>query len=336
MGEDLAEEIQGLRLEQAASGVRREAVARRLRDAETRRRELERKVRGVRRAEEEWARSLGSSVRQFHAARLLSSPYYGSDDLYAEAWIERSVAQDAVFLERMRGFESAAEKQARDILRQRETLRRQSTRTSREHGDRTEEIEEKARALKDARMRGDRAMARVQELEESARAMTKLIESLGRKPAPAPRPREGRPSSSLARHSLPWPVDGKVVSRFGRREVPDLRTWTVQHGIELAARSGADVRSVGPGQVIFAGPFRSYGQVVIVDHGSEFLSLYGRLGGIAKSKGDAVASGEVVGTTGEAETGGISRAPKGQGAVYFEIRRKGDPLDPLAWLQRKR
>ena len=320
--ESLAAELKGLKSQLAASRARRERVRVLLRSAERHRRELERETSRLRLAERSLDQGLASALQEYGAVHAVSSPYYGSDELWAQALIERSVSQDAVFLERMKGVESAAEKQARDMLEQRDALRRQSRSTEREQGSRSGELAEKARALGEARAARDRALARVHELEESERAMSRLIADLGRK-APKAQPASG---GSLSRHTLPWPAQGRVVSGFGRRRVPGLRTWTVQHGIELAAPLGAPVRSVRAGQVIFAGPFRSYGQVLIVDHGGQLFSLYGRLGTLAKAKGSAVAAGEIVGTAGESD---------GKRGLYFELRRSGDPLDPVAWLKRK-
>ncbi|MBI5247140.1 MAG: peptidoglycan DD-metalloendopeptidase family protein [Elusimicrobia bacterium] len=149
--------------------------------------------------------------------------------------------------------------------------------------------------------------------------MASLLDKLGkagkyRKPGPVAR--LDRPQ-----HSLAWPVAGKIIRPFGRERDPQLGTWTVRQGVLFGAAEGAPVAAVASGKVIFAGPFRSYGKVVIVDHGGGFFSVYGELGGFEKEKGDSVRAGEQLATASE--------------HVYLEIRRGTEALDPAEWLSRK-
>ncbi|PIR19623.1 MAG: peptidase M23, partial [Elusimicrobia bacterium CG11_big_fil_rev_8_21_14_0_20_64_6] len=108
---------------------------------------------------------------------------------------------------------------------------------------------------------------------------------------------------------------------FGRERDKELGTWTVRQGVVFDSNAGADVESVAAGNVIFAGPFRSYGKVVIVDHGGGFFSVYGELGKIEAEKGDSVKKNEKLATAG--------------GRVYLEIRHGTEALDPADWLTKK-
>jgi septal ring factor EnvC (AmiA/AmiB activator) len=132
----------------------------------------------------------------------------------------------------------------------------------------------------------------------------------------------------VPRHSLPWPAEGRVLTGFGREKDKDLGTWIVRQGLTLATAPSAPVTPVAPGRVIFAGPFRSYGQVIIVDHGGGFFSVYGGLGRILKGKGSDAPAGEPIATAGAAKDGSGGR-------VYLEIRRGTQALDPAAWLERQ-
>jgi septal ring factor EnvC (AmiA/AmiB activator) len=125
--------------------------------------------------------------------------------------------------------------------------------------------------------------------------------------------------------SLPWPVKGPVVAGFGRRKHPRFDTYTVHNGIEIAAPPGQEVHAVHEGTVVFAERFRGYGLMVILDHGGKHHSLYARLSDVAVSPGQKVAAGDVVGTTG-------SGSLEGPG-IYFEMRTRGRPEDPLDWLR---
>jgi septal ring factor EnvC (AmiA/AmiB activator) len=134
--------------------------------------------------------------------------------------------------------------------------------------------------------------------------------------ADAPR----RPFAKLKR-KLPWPVTGKLAAGFGdRREVGDLR-W---RGAFIAASANRDVRAVAHGRVVFADWLRGFGLLIIIDHGDEYMTLYGHNQALYKAAGERVAPGDVVASVGD--TGGMDRS-----GVYFELRHKGEPQNPQNW-----
>lgn len=130
--------------------------------------------------------------------------------------------------------------------------------------------------------------------------------------------------------SLPWPVTGKVISKFGKEYRADLNTWIFRDGIKIAAKPNEPVRTVESGSVIYAGPFRSYGNVVIVDHNKGFFTIYGFLHRIEAKVGDKLEARGVLGTAG-ADTQQTSGT--GTYAVYFEIRQGTTAVDPQDWLE---
>jgi len=136
----------------------------------------------------------------------------------------------------------------------------------------------------------------------------------------------GQPSLPLRpfRGDLPWPAEGTVRYRFGD---PAARRAGSSNGMEIAAPEGAPVRAVHDGVVAFAGPFAGFGNLVIVDHGSNAFSLYGNLLDVAVGRGAHVGRGDAVGTVGSPLAG-----PPG---LYFELRVDGRPVDPLQWLGKR-
>jgi septal ring factor EnvC (AmiA/AmiB activator) len=124
---------------------------------------------------------------------------------------------------------------------------------------------------------------------------------------------------------LPWPLRGRVVSRFGTDRHPRLGTAVARNGVEIGVAEGQPVRVVHDGQVAFGAAFVGFGNLVIVDHGAQAYSLYGYLSSLAVGEGARVQEGEVVGYTG--------RAPAGEPALYFELRIDGKPVDPVQWLK---
>jgi septal ring factor EnvC (AmiA/AmiB activator) len=121
------------------------------------------------------------------------------------------------------------------------------------------------------------------------------------------------------RGDLPWPVNGQVGRRFG--------SGTASNGIEITAPEGASAAAIHDGLVAFAGTFAGFGNLVILDHGSQTFSLYGDLLEIAVKKGARVAHGQPIGRVGP--------TPSGSNALYFELRVDGQPVDPLQWLKKR-
>src|SRR5471030_2224733 len=125
-----------------------------------------------------------------------------------------------------------------------------------------------------------------------------------------------------ARGKLPWPVDGRLLARFGESRGDDARTkWD---GVMISASAGSQVHAVHGGRVVFADWLRGAGLLVILDHGNGFLSLYGHNQTLLKSAGDVVKAGESISTVGNS---GGQDTP----ALYFAIRQQGHPSDPAQW-----
>jgi len=184
---------------------------------------------------------------------------------------------------------------------------------------------EKQRLLEE--VRGDRAAERaaLQELEAAALALEETLARLrGRPERPGAAPALGHFES--LRGVLPPPVEAPVERAFGRELDAEFRTETFRKGVDFAAPAGDPVRAVAPGEVRFAGWFRGYGRIVILDHGDGYFSVSGHLEEVAVEVGQLVEAGEELGTVGE--TGSLS-GPR----LYFEIRRGAEPLDPAGWLQ---
>ena len=174
-------------------------------------------------------------------------------------------------------------------------------------------------AIRSARSLHERAAA------EAAAQEGRLAEFVAALPPPVP----GSPlhtGFALLKGKLPLPVNGTVAVGFGPVVNPRFNTVTVQHGIDIRAPVGAEVRAVAPGRVAHAGWFRGYGNLVIVDHGDGYHTLVAHLGSMNTAMGEEVQAGTLLGTVGDT---GALRGPY----LYFEIREKGRPVDPRVWLR---
>jgi septal ring factor EnvC (AmiA/AmiB activator) len=258
------------------------------------------------------------------AVRLLFSAGGLRDFLSRVQVLRRLVARDAQLIVRYRSETQAlaeAERAARDSAQRLEQVER-------ELAARSQELEAESATKKRlvARLYADRARERAAlvELEKAARALEETLGNLGAGVPSGDAPVGGPPFVAL-RGRLPAPVAGRIVQEFGRVVDRQFLTETFRAGVVFEARRGAPVRAVASARVRFAGWFRGYGRLVILDHGGRYFSVSGHLGDVAVSVGDAVAAGEPVGSVGE--TGSLS-GPR----LYFEIRHASEALDPRQWL----
>ncbi len=130
---------------------------------------------------------------------------------------------------------------------------------------------------------------------------------------------ETRTDFSALKGQLPWPVNGKLAHKFGSPRIEG--TWD---GVLIDASEGMEIKAVTAGKVVFAEWLRSYGLLIIIDHGQGYMTLYAFNQSLYKKTGDPVAAGDVIASVGQ--SGGRS-----QPGLYFGIRNKGVPIDPLEW-----
>ena len=161
--------------------------------------------------------------------------------------------------------------------------------------------------------------ALLKKLEEAARKERERQKALKIKPP------EG-PSFSGSEGKLPLPVAGRIIRRF--QEKDDI-TGRESNGIFVEARAAAQVIAPHAGTVVFAGPFRDYGQLLIIDHGEGYHTLLAGLGRIDATVSQSVLAGEPVGQMGP-ERAGSARDSKPR--LYIELRRNGRSINPLPWL----
>jgi septal ring factor EnvC (AmiA/AmiB activator) len=174
----------------------------------------------------------------------------------------------------------------------------------------------------------------VGELSEAARRLEAFIRELqarSRQVAKAP-PATGSALPAVGfgalRGRLPWPTEGRVVSAFGVQVHPRFGTRTFRSGVDIEAGEGTTIRAVYAGHVVYTGWFKGYGNLIILDHGHGYYTLYAHVGEIRVKEGDDVRQGQEIGTVGD--TGSLTGA-----RLYFEVRHQGRPQDPAAWLQER-
>jgi septal ring factor EnvC (AmiA/AmiB activator) len=206
---------------------------------------------------------------------------------------------------------------------------------ARSRGERLHAIEQASRADRDkllaerrerrrlmlalaADIRKNRREIRVLRADEARLAM--IVEAIGRTDFAFLKD----PFSAL-RGKLSLPVRGELTLRFG---APRGAAGAEAKGVFIRAPGGQPVRAIARGQVVYADWMRGFGNLLIVDHGESYLSIYANNESLLKELGDPVAPGEPVATTGS--SGGNE-----QTGLYFEMRHLGRAFDPLSWVKLK-
>ena len=173
----------------------------------------------------------------------------------------------------------------------------------------------------------------VVQLELDEKRLTRLIERLARAVTPSksrtrkPGERAGSASSDFnkLKGQLKLPVAGELSNRFGSKRNDTGTTWK---GLFIRANSGSPVKALGAGQVVFADWLRGFGNLIIVDHGDGYMSLYGNNETLLKQEGDTVAAGDSIANVGN--SGGNAES-----GLYFEVRYQSRAIDPLQWVGKR-
>jgi len=205
-----------------------------------------------------------------------------------------------------------------------------------DRSEREKALGQDARAL-ETLLANLRAAAARAEAERRAAARRAAAEKAAEKAAAERATAEGRPPPRPARTppqvasapapkvgGLGWPLSGNLLARYGGR-LPDGRTSS---GVLIGAPAGSTVTAVADGTVVFSDWMTGYGMILIIDHGNGYMSLYAHNDTLLKDSGARVSRGDPLAKVGNSGGQGVT-------ALYFELRRNGQPVNPDSWLQRR-
>ncbi len=209
--------------------------------------------------------------------------------------------------------------QRREKIDIEENLQQQIKMLSKKRGKRSELLDQ-------IRNKKSLEMAAIDSLKQAAKALDQTIMSLHVEPKETPN-KTGNKFDAL-KGLLNMPVKGKVVSFFGPYKNTKFNVMNFRSGIEIQAEKGEPIHAVSSGLVLFSGWFKSYGNMIIIDHGHNYYTVYAHAEELFKAKGDRVESKEVIATVGDSATF------TGEANLYFEVRHHGKPMDPLVWLKK--
>jgi septal ring factor EnvC (AmiA/AmiB activator) len=183
--------------------------------------------------------------------------------------------------------------------------------------------------LEDIRTKKKVYSAMIEELEAAQKQLNVIIKQLEEKRKKAKKEAVSKTILSFEKRKgkLSWPVEGPVLSNFGKIVHPVYKTVTMNNGIDIGAVKGQPVHCVAPGTVIHTGWMRGLGQIVIVDHSAGYLTVYAHLQNITVTQDQSVELGTSLGTVGDTGSMGGPR-------LHFQIRKSTDAFDPSEWLEK--
>jgi len=242
-------------------------------------------------------------------------------------------ALDARLIQEYRGTsERLADRKGREEAQQRE-LASLHDEAKREQAEVDREAAKRRTLLakvRDERAYHERMVGELTEASHRLEAFIRELQAKQRKLAKVPPPKGGIEPPAVGfgtlKGRLPWPTEGRIVTGYGAQVHPRFGTRTFRNGVDIEAAAGREVTAVHSGHVVYTGWFKGYGNLIIVDHGGEYFTLYAHAANIRVAEGDEVKQGQAIGTVGD--TGSL-QGPR----LYFEVRHAGKPQDPAQWLR---
>jgi septal ring factor EnvC (AmiA/AmiB activator) len=246
---------------------------------------------------------------------------------YRRTLLETVLEQDRQLLRQLSDITDDLNRVAKDLDRHKQAL-------SLRKQDLTREIDQ-MRAAKNKRtallkkIRSDKSLelAAIASLEHSAKALNKKIDRLQDESVPLKKKAGSQPELfSDVKGLLMMPVKGKIINFYGTYTDTRFKLVNFRSGINIRADRGEPVHAVFRGTTLYASWFKGYGNMIIIDHGDHYYTVYAHAEELFKKRGEPVEAGEVIATVGD------SGSIEGPG-LYFEVRYHGKPVDPMHWIR---
>ena len=259
---------------------------------------------------------------------LLASAESMNEFIQRKAGLERIIAYD----EKIRGDLVKNQAELKKMLKRLDAHKALKSARAAEYQEQTRlmsrERSTRTKLLVDIRKQKALELAAIDALAQAAEDLEHKIKLLNTKKSEAVPDRNiSQLSFSAHKGLLIMPVKGKIINLFGPYKNPKYDVINFRSGIDIKADHGEPIRSVFKGKVIYSNWFKGYGNMIIIDHGNSYYTVYAHMEETFKSKGDEVIAGEVIATVGDT---GSMRGAK----LYFEVRHHGKPMNPLKWLQK--
>ncbi|MBF0451258.1 MAG: peptidoglycan DD-metalloendopeptidase family protein [Candidatus Magnetomorum sp.] len=260
---------------------------------------------------------IGASQIFYHAASF-------SDVLSSYKYLEYILTYDHQVRAKLMADKKSLEQVFNDLKDKRTQKEDMQKRLSTIHNERKRQKNERSNLLKDIQNTKILTARAMTALNQSATRLDQTISDIQK--AIENNKQQASITFNKKQPKMRLPVKGKVINQFGSYAHSKIGFTNSQHGLYIVADKGEPIKAVCPGRILYADWFKGYGNMIIIDHGDSYYTVYAHADEIFKHKGDVVEQGEVVGTLGD--TGSMT----GPG-LYFEVRHHGKPINPIKWLK---
>ena len=279
---------------------------------------------------------------QENSLHLLLNAEDPHDALNTAYMLRRFAKHDQEMLDELTRQEHELVKSREKIKIDKSRLEKQTDELKKKRAEYDSTIKKTDTLLKNVQNEQKQAEQAAKELENAQKAVGNKINALMKqKKAAATKSSSTKSSSTSSTKStsskkasttssvktLSWPVNGTVALQYGSRIHPVFKTKIFNSGIDIKAASGTPVKAAGPGEVLYQGWLRGFGQVVIIDHGGDLSTVYAHLGGANVREGSTVKAGTVIGKVGNSGT-------DMDYGLHFEVRKNGAAQNPMNYLRK--
>ena len=268
---------------------------------------------------------------QLTLPQVLLSSRDVSDMLHRVRYFEVLNHYDRKLLGQIDSSRSRIQARKTSLEKERRQLSLLKQEKEKEYGELVEEQGSRQKLLESVRSQKAVFESMIKDLEASQKELKNIVAMLESKRKKVRSAKEQGMLTSFEKRkgSLPWPVEGPVVTEFGRVVHSVYKTVVMNTGIDISAGKGEKVSCIASGKVAYVGWMRGFGKFVIVDHGG-YYTTYAHMDEVMVEKDDEVKSGSVLGVVG-GESGLL-----GETKLHFEIRKSTEALDPVEWLEKKK
>lgn len=266
-------------------------------------------------------------IRKLYISRFSYPFFYGKDEIIKDIIKRNMIIEKKRFVDVLEGKKKVFKQSIFDLTKKDEEISKVKKQAEIMIEKNKKEIEknEKELFITDARLK--KLKEEIERLNRTAKELTTFIKNIEKK---SPYKKTTETEIPIPKKSLPWPVIGKVISKFGKEYIDDLKTWIINDGIKIKTETNLLVKPVMKGKVAYSGKFRGYGNIVLIEHEDNIFTTYGFLSEIYVNSGDIVNEFSDIGRVG---TDTRSLNDENSYVLYFEIRKGENPIDPLIYLK---
>ncbi len=254
------------------------------------------------------------------------------DFVYRKNALEAILSQDDAELEKLRSNQNTLEALLEQLNTGRAEKKSLEAALNQRIADLSAEQARRTALLEKMRKKKELENYALAALQQAAQELDTTLQTLkpaakeSRPPAPVAI-METNQSFEASKGLLSWPVRGKIISFFGPDQDAISHVEIFRSGIDIQTERGEPIRAVSNGYAIFASWLKGFGNMIVIDHGNHYYTVYAHLEEVFKVKGDRIEKGEVIATVGDS---GSLTGP----ALHFEVRHHDKPLDPLMWINK--